>query len=93
MTRWRQRIGAEALEVLLAETIAIAVKTKAVSIRQLERITVDTTVQTKAIAHPSDSHLIVRAIEWLNRAARKHGVKLRQSFMRLAHVPKRKPPG
>ncbi len=84
MTRWRQRIGAEALEVLLAETIAIAVKTKAVSIRQLERITVDTTVQTKAIAHPSDSHLIVRAIEWLNRAARKHGVKLRQSFMRLA---------
>ncbi len=84
MTRWRQRIGADALEVLLAETIAIAVKTKAVSTRQLERITVDTTVQTKAIAHPSDAHLIVRAIEWLNRAARKHGVKLRQSFMRLA---------
>ncbi len=84
MTRWRQRIGADALEVLLAETIAIAVKTKAVNTRQLERITVDTTVQTKAIAHPSDSHLIVRAIEWLNRAARKHGVKLRQSFMRLA---------
>jgi IS5 family transposase len=84
MTRWRQRIGAEALEVLLAETISIALKTKAVSTRQLERITVDTTVQTKAIAHPSDSHLIVRAIELLNRAARKHGIKLRQSFMRLA---------
>jgi IS5 family transposase len=84
MTRWRQRIGADALEVLLAETIAIALKTKAVSTRQLERITVDTTVQTKAIAHPSDSHLMVRAVEWLNRAARKHGIKLRQSFMRLA---------
>ena len=84
MTRWRQRIGADALEVLLAETIAVALRTKAVSTRQLERITVDTTVQTKAIAHPSDSHLIVRAIEWLNRAARKHGIKLRQSFMRLA---------
>ncbi len=84
MTRWRQRIGAEALEVLLAETIAVAVKTKAVSPRQLERITVDTTVQTKAIAHPTDSHLIVRAIEWLNRAARKYGIKLRQSFIRLA---------
>ncbi len=84
MTRWRQRIGADALESLLAETIAIALKTKAVSTRQLERITVDTTVQTKAIAHPSDSHLIVRAIEWLNRAARKHGINLRQSFMRLA---------
>ena len=84
MTRWRHRIGAEALEGLLAETITVAVKTQAVSTRQLERITVDTTVQTKAIAHPGDSHLIVRAIEWLNRAARKHGISLRQSFMRLA---------
>jgi len=67
MTRWRQRIGADDLEALLAETIAVAVKTKAVSQRQLERITVNTTVQTKAIAHPTDSHLILRAIEWPNR--------------------------
>ena len=29
MTRWRQRVGADALEVLLAETIAVAVKTEA----------------------------------------------------------------
>ena len=85
LTRWRKRIGQDDLEVLLAETIAVAVKSKAVSARQLERITVDTTVQTKAVAHPTDSHLIVRAIEWLNRAARRrHGVKLRQSFIRLA---------
>jgi len=84
MTRWRQRIGPDQLELVLAETIAVAVQTKAVSHRQLERITVDTTVQTKAIAHPTDSHLIVRAIEWLNRMARRHGIKLRQSFVRLA---------
>jgi IS5 family transposase len=84
MTRWRQRIGANDLEALLAETIAVAVKTKAVSQRQLERITVDTTVQTKAVAHPTDSHLILRAIEWLNRLAKRHGISLRQSFLRLA---------
>ena len=84
MTRWRQRIGAADLEAVLAETIAVAIKTQAVSPRQLERITVDTTVQTKAVAHPTDSHLILRAIEWLNRAAKRHGVKLRQSFLRLA---------
>ncbi len=84
LTRWRQRIGAGDLEALLAETIAVAVKTKAVSERQLERITVDTTVQTKAVAHPTDSHLILRAIEWLNRAATRHSIKLRQSFLRLA---------
>lgn len=84
LTRWRQRIGAGDLEALLAETIRIAVETKAVNQRQLERITVDTTVQTKAVAHPTDSHLLLRAIEWLNRAARRHGVKLRQAFIRLA---------
>lgn len=84
MTRWRNRIGSGDLEALLAETISVAVKTKAVSQRQLERITVDTTVQTKAVAHPTDSHLILRAIEWLNRAAKGHGVKLRQSFIRVA---------
>lgn len=84
LTRWRKRIGPDDLAALLAETIAVAVKTKAVSQRQLERITVDTTVQTKAVAHPTDSHLILRAIEWLNRAAKRHRVKLRQSFIRLA---------
>jgi len=84
MTRWRKRIGAGNLEALQAETIVVAVKTKAVSERQLERITVDTTVQTKAVAHPTDSHLILRAIEWLNRAAKRHGISLRQPFIRLA---------
>lgn len=57
MTRWRKRIGADEMELLLAKTIAVAVQTGAVSERQLSRITVDTTVQTKAVAHPTNSHL------------------------------------
>jgi len=72
------------LEALLAETISIAMASGAVSERQLERVTVDTTVQTKAVAHPTDSHLMLRAIEWLNRAAGAHGVRLRQSYLRVA---------
>jgi IS5 family transposase len=52
-------------------------------------VTVDTTVQTKAVAHPTDSHLLVRGIEWLNRLARKHGIKLRQSFLRVARRARR----
>ncbi len=83
MPRWRKRIGADEMELLLAETLSVAVQTGAVSERQLSRITVDTTVQTKAVAHPTDSHLLLRATEWLNRLARRHGVKLRQSFSRL----------
>jgi IS5 family transposase len=51
--------------------------------RQLSRITVDTTVQTKAVAHPTDSHLLLRAAEWLRRLAKRHGLKLRQSFARV----------
>ena len=35
-----------------------------------ERITIDTTAQTKAVAHPTDSGLLLRAVEWLNRFAR-----------------------
>jgi IS5 family transposase len=53
------------MDLVLAETIAVAVKTGAVNERQLSRITVDTTVQTKAVAHPTDSHLLLRAAEWL----------------------------
>ncbi len=51
MTRWRKRIGAERLETLLADTLAIACDSGAVKPTAMERVTIDTTVQTKAIAH------------------------------------------
>jgi IS5 family transposase len=89
MTRWRKRIGPERLELLLAETIAVAQKAGAVSEREVERVTIDTTVATKAVAHPTDSHLLMRAIEWLNRAATKLGVRLRQSYLRVARFARR----
>ncbi len=50
----------------------------------LKRVTVDTTVQSKAIAHPTDSRLYLKALQLLVRHARKAGVKLRQSHTRLA---------
>jgi IS5 family transposase len=89
MSNWRKRIGADKLEELLAETLEVAKKTKAVSDRQMQRVTIDTTVGTKAVAHPTDSHLLLRGIEWLNRLAKKHGVKLRQSYLRLAKHARR----
>ena len=83
MTRWRGRIGPDKLELLLVETIAVALRTQAVTPQACARVTVDTTVQTKAVAHPTDSHLLMRGIETLNRLAKQHGVKLRQSFLRV----------
>lgn len=63
--------------------------TNAVTPQACERVTVDTTVQTKAVAHPTDSHLLMRGIEWLNRLAKKHGIKLRQSFLRVGRQARR----
>jgi IS5 family transposase len=89
MSVWRGRIGPERLEALLAETLAAAKRVGAVEPSQMRRVTIDTTAQTKAIAHPSDSHLLMRAIEWLNRLAKKQGVALRQSYLRLGRRARR----
>ena len=48
---------------------------------------VDTTVQEKAITHPSDARLTHRAIERLVELAKREDVELRQSYLRLAKRP------
>lgn len=84
LTRWRERIGATGMELLLAVTVEAAVASGAAKPGSLERVTVDTTVQPKAIAHPLDSRLYNRGREILVRLAARHGIKLRQSYQRLA---------
>ena len=89
LTRWRQRTGPERLEVLLAGTLAAAQRGGAVEERHLRRVTIDTTVQPKAVTHPTDSKLLHRGIEILARLARRHGIRLRQSYMRVARRARR----
>ena len=89
LTRWRQRIGPERLEVLLAESLAAAQRGGAVEERHLRRVTIDTTVQPKAVTHPTDSKLLQRGIEILARLARRHGIRLRQSYLRVARRARR----
>ena len=84
MTRWRKRVGPEALEEVLKATVAVALETETVKPSSLERVTVDTTVQPKAIAHPTDSRLYLKALLTLVGQAKKAGIKLRQSHTRLA---------
>lgn len=83
MTKWRNRVGAERLEMLLKETIDLALRDKYVSPRDLQRVNVDTTVQEKNITYPTDSKLLYKAIVKLVRAARERGVPLRQSYRRV----------
>ncbi len=84
MTRWRQRIGPEEMERVLKATVEVALASDTVKPSSLERVTVDTTVQDKAIAHPADSRLYLKALQTLVRQARKAGINLRQSHTRLA---------
>ncbi|HEV7268111.1 MAG TPA: IS5/IS1182 family transposase [Falsiroseomonas sp.] len=84
MTRWRKRVGAEQLELLLAETLAAAERTGAAEPKHFERVTIDTTVQPKAVTHPTDSKLIHRGVELLGRLARRHGVVLRQPYTHVS---------
>ena len=83
LSRWRKRLGESGVESLLSATIEAAVEAKAVKRRDLKRVTVDTTVQEKAIAFPTDSKLYNRARERLVRLARAHTVPLRQSYVRV----------
>jgi IS5 family transposase len=84
LTRWRQRLGETELVALLQESLSVAHKTGALATRDLERVAVDTTVQPKAIAHPTDARLMHRALEKLVALARREGVPLRQSYKRVA---------
>lgn len=45
---------------------------------------VDTTVQSKAVAHPTNARLMHRAITKLVGLAKRNRVPLRQSYLRLA---------
>jgi IS5 family transposase len=84
MTRWRQRMGEERLGALVQESLAVAVKTKAMRLSDLTQAVVDTTVQEKAVAFPTDAKLNHRARERLVRLAKRHGVRLRQSYTRVS---------
>lgn len=84
MTRWRKRIGPTGLEEMLKASVVIALDTGVAKPGSLERVSVDTTVQPKAIAHPTDSRLYWKALQILVRQAKRHGVTLRQSHTRLA---------
>jgi IS5 family transposase len=83
LSHWRKRLG-DRLELLLAESLRVAHASGALRTKDLARVTIDTTVQPKNITFPTDAKLLHAAIKGLNRMARKHGVRLRQSYLRIA---------
>jgi IS5 family transposase len=83
LSHWRKRIG-DKLEMLLAESLRVAHDVGALKKDDLARVTVDTTVQPKNVTHPTDAKLMLKAIDQLGKLAKQHGVRLRQSYVRVA---------
>ena len=83
LVKWRKRLKDTGSEALLAETIRVGLVTKTIKESDLKKTVVDTTVQEKAIAHPTDSTLYQKGRMMLVALAKKHGLSLRQSYDRL----------
>jgi len=79
---------------VLTATIEMALASGTAKPPSLERVTVDTTVREKVIAHPTDSRPYLEVLQTLVRRAKKAGLWLRQSHARLARkVPDAGPDG
>lgn len=64
--------------------LQVGVKTKAVKLDDMRKVIVDTTVQEKAITHPTDAKLFHVGRKRLVCLAKKHSLELRQSYERLS---------
>jgi IS5 family transposase len=80
LSRWRGRLGKEKLEQILKLTVKAGLDTKTIAKKDMEEVTVDTTVMPKHIAFPTDSRLLNKSRERLVKLAKKKGVPLRQNY-------------
>ena len=71
-------------EYIFAETIRLGLVSGVVKKKEIEQVTVDTTVQEKALAFPTDTRLRHKAREALVLLAKEAGIELRQNYCRLS---------
>ena len=91
--RFRRVLGEAGVEQLLKTTIEAAVGMKAIKPVELKRVIVDSTVQEKAIAHPTDSRLLDVARRKIVQMAKRAGIACKQTFERESKVLRRKAGG
>jgi IS5 family transposase len=68
-------MGEEKLTALLQESLSLATRAGPTEPADFTRVIVDTTVQPKAVAFPTDARLLHRARERLVRLAQTHGIR------------------
>jgi IS5 family transposase len=57
LTRWRQRLGEDTWRPCCRRACRSPIRRERYRPKDLERVAVDTTVQPKAVAHPTDARL------------------------------------
>ena len=83
LVKWRKRIGEKGVEKLLSHTIDTAKRMGLLPEKLIKNVNVDTTVQEKAITFPTDTKLCHRMRIQLILAAKKKGIILRQTYIRV----------
>jgi len=78
--RLRKALGEEGVEELLARTMEVAVTLKLIAKKELTCVIVDSTVQEKAVAHPTDSKLLETARSKVVEVAKANGIELKQTY-------------
>jgi transposase, IS5 family len=78
--RFRKALGEEGVEELLARTMEVAVTLKLIAKKELTRVIVDSTVQEKAVAHPTGSKLLETARSKVVEVAKANGIELKQTY-------------
>lgn len=93
LVKFRRLLGEEGVEEMLSHTVAAAQNLKFISKKQIETVIVDSTVQPKAVAHPTDSRLLEVARRKLVEIAKKAGLELKQTFAKEGKQLTRKASG
>ncbi len=84
LVKFRRLQGEEGVEELLAQTIKLAVDLQLIPTQALASVVVDTTLQEKAVAHPTDAKLLETARDKLVQAAKEAGIARNQTLPRKA---------
>jgi len=83
MTRWRSVWARPEPNRCCVKRSMPGLRMKAIRPAELQRINVDTTVQTKAIRFPTDARLYQRMRERLVKVSRAEGLTIKQSYDRV----------
>lgn len=84
MTRWRNRFGDAGVSTIAKALLDAMFDKKIITKSDFKKVTLDTTVQTKAVRYPTDIMLYDRQREHLVGFAKTEGIKLRQNYNEIA---------